>query len=140
MSKILVMGLPGSGKTTFSNKLFDVLNDSNIMVALYNADHMREYYDDWDFSDGGRARQLIRMVYHSELCKRNDIISICDFVCPKKLYRDCFEPDILVWMDTIKEGRYEDTNRIFEAPEKYTYRLENYSYDNVIEDIKRRVG
>jgi|688.fasta_scaffold00037_19 adenylylsulfate kinase len=136
--KILVTGLPGSGKTTFANKLFDVLNDKNELVALYNGDEMREFYDDWDFSDIGRFRQLCRMTQNAEICCKNDIIAICDFVCPRNLYRSFFQPDITIWMDTIKEGRYEDTNKIFEEPDKYEIRITKFDQDD-IENVLRLI-
>jgi adenylylsulfate kinase len=142
--KILVTGLPGSGKTTFSNKLFEAIQEKEILVALYNGDHMREYYDDWDFSDIGRFRQLCRMTQNSEMCCKNGIIAICDFICPLNLYRNFLQPQITVWMDTIKESKYEDTNKLFEKPDKYDIHITDFEQneiDNVLRliDVKRYI-
>ena len=54
--KILVMGLPGAGKTHLAERLQKVLN-----CAWYNADKVREMANDWDFSPEGRVRQANRM-------------------------------------------------------------------------------
>lgn len=124
--KILIIGLPGSGKTTFSKKLYEELEKRNILVARYNGDEVREYYKDWDFSSAGRLRQLDRMVENAELCERNGIVSICDFICPYELFRDYFDANITIWMDTIKESKYEDTNKVFEEPSKYDYRITSF--------------
>jgi len=121
MQKILVMGLPGAGKTTMARALMKQLKHHNKSVKWFNADRVREDFNDWDFSDNGRLRQSARMYYLAKQSKENYVI--CDFVCPTKLMYALFEPQITVWMDTIKEGRYEDTNKIFTPPSKYNFKI-----------------
>ena len=119
--KILVMGLPGSGKTYLTERLVPLLN-----AAWYNADKLREMANDWDFSDAGRTRQSMRMRTFADFEKSNGRYVVCDFVCPTKETRANFAADIVIWMDTIKEGRFEDTNKIFVPPEpgQYDYRID----------------
>jgi adenylylsulfate kinase len=119
--KILVMGLPGSGKTTFSQELVKRLTS----VSWFNADSVRKQFNDWDFSPAGRLRQAQRMC---KLAKdSNTDFAICDFVCPIEELRDIMNADIVVWMDTIKEGRFEDTNRLFVPPKNYDYRVTDWT-------------
>ena len=107
--KILIFGLPGSGKTTLSNKLAQKLGCQHL-----NADCIREQFNDWDFSDEGRERQLYRMLELSNNISGQYVI--LDFVCPKLSFRKKLSPDIVVYLDTISNSRYEDTNKIFESP------------------------
>ena len=113
MSKIiLIYGLPGSGKTTLANKIFQKLENSEV----YNGDSIRKKFNDWDFSELGRERQAKRMKELSLTSKKQWLI--LDFVCPKEKFRKLINPEILIYMDTIKISRFEDTNNIFEAPGK----------------------
>lgn len=116
--KILIMGLPGSGKTTLAKTLHNLLLFNRYDSCWINADKIREQFNDWDFSPQGRERQAYRMLSLADLKGQYDDIIICDFVCPLKKYRDIFDPDILVYMNTIDKSKYEDTNSIFEAPIK----------------------
>ena len=115
---ILIMGLPGSGKSTLAAALTANLFFNK--VVWLNADAVRERFDDWDFSPEGRLRQARRMrkLADEELVKDRNYV-IIDMVAPLTEMRDLIAPDILVWMDTISEGRYQDTNRMFEPPEYY---------------------
>ena len=109
--KVLVFGLPGSGKSTLSEPLAE-----QVEGVWINADAVREKYNDWDFSDEGRMRQAARMRHLADGVSMAGKIAIADFVCPFQKARDEFEPDYVIWMDTIKEGRFEDTNKVFEKP------------------------
>ena len=123
--KVLIMGLPGSGKTYLAERLQPLIN-----AAWYNADKVREMANDWDFSPDGRIRQSMRMKNLADFEKENNRIVICDFVCPTKETRDNFNPDIVVWMDTIKEGRYEDTNKMFEEPDNVNFHITEMNDEN----------
>ncbi len=111
--KILVMGLPGSGKTFFSKRLA-----KEIDAIWINADDVRKKANDWDFSVEGRIRQANRMKKLSEDAIKNGNHAVADFVCPTGKTRKDFKPDFLIWMNTIEKGRFEDTNKIFEPPKK----------------------
>lgn len=122
--KILVMGLPGSGKTTFSQELVKKLMLTHT-VKWFNADAVREQYNDWDFSPEGRKRQVERM---GDLAKKAEVdFAICDFVCPTQDLRDAFDADIVIWMDTITAGRFEDTNKVFQKPIDVDYHVTDWS-------------
>jgi len=134
--KILVMGLPGSGKTYLTERLVPL-----IQAAWYNADKVREMANDWDFSDQGRSRQSNRMKTFADFEKSNGRMVICDFVCPTKETRANFDADITIWMDTIDEGRFEDTNKIFQKPESVTYHIKEWNeknHINIAHDIKEK--
>ena len=131
------MGLPGSGKTFLTERLVPLLN-----AAWYNADKLREMSNDWDFSNEGRLRQSKRMRTFADFEKSNQRFVVCDFVCPTKETRDNFDPDILIWMDTIKEGRFEDTNRLFENPDKVDFHItewNDHNHSDIAEEILKNV-
>ena len=112
------MGLPGSGKTYLAKRMQPILK-----AAWYNADIVREMSNDWDFSPDGRIRQSLRMKNLADFEKKQGRIVICDFVCPTRETKKNFNPDITIWMNTIKSGRYEDTNKMFEIPTEVDYEI-----------------
>jgi adenylylsulfate kinase len=117
-TRILIMGLPGSGKSTLAAMLASGFFPD---VLWLNADAVREEYNDWDFSHEGRIRQSLRMRELADACKKDYIV--CDFVAPLIEMRDNLDAHWTIWMDTIKEGRFEDTNRAFVPPTKYDFRV-----------------
>ena len=116
--KILIMGLPGSGKTTLAQMMAPRLN-----AVLLNADEVRKEANDWDFSKDGRTRQSLRMRSLAETAIGDNRTVVADFICPTEKTREHFGADYTVWMDTIKEGRFDDTNKMFEQPTDYNTRV-----------------
>ena len=121
MIKILIMGLPGAGKTTLAERIIERLTLANRTTTWLNADKIREQYNDWDFSNDGRIRQSKRMAELATKCDTDYVI--CDFVAPLAEMRSNFDPDYTIWVDTIKEGRFADTNKVFDPPTKYDFRV-----------------
>ena len=108
------MGLPGSGKTTLANELGPMLKAKRL-----NADEVRKEANDWDFSEEGRKRQAKRMADFAIKLKDEGNFVVADFICPTPEARALFPADFIIWVDTIKEGRFEDTNQMFVKPEKF---------------------
>ena len=127
--KILIFGLPGSGKTTLAKPFAELVNG-----VWLNADKVRHMYDDWDFTLKGRMRQAQRMRHLADGVVMAGKIAVADFVCPTEEARTVFAPDYTVWMDTIQEGRYEDTNALFEKPAKVDYHVSKW-FDNTPEAL-----
>jgi len=116
--RILIMGLPGSGKSFLARRVVKFLR-----AEWLNADKIRRKYNDWDFSKDGIIRQVTRMKHLSDKSRKRIIVA--DFICPLPEQRKIFKPHCLIWMDTIKKSRYPRINRIFKKPKNYDLRIKD---------------
>ena len=112
------MSLPGAGKTTLANELAKLIESKRL-----NADEIRRAANDWDFSEEGRKRQSKRMSDAALKLKNEGNNVIADFICPTPEARKIFPADYIIWVDTIKEGRFEDTNQMFVKPENFDFHV-----------------
>jgi len=135
MKIILIMGLPGAGKTTLANELAKLIKSKRL-----NADEIRSVANDWDFSKEGRTRQSKRMAEVALKLKNEGNNVIADFICPTLEARKLFPADYIVWVDTIQKGRFEDTNQMFVKPEKFDFHVTtqdaNLWAPKIAEDLK----
>ena len=119
------MGLPGSGKTTLAEKLVPKLN-----ASWFNADAVRQdIYGELGFSEKDRLEHAKRMGKLCDWANLGGGYSIADFVCPTQETREAFNADFTIWVDRIQEGRYEDTNKMFEKPTDVDYHVANWFED-----------
>ena len=135
MKIILIMGLPGAGKTTLANELAKLIESKRL-----NADEIRRAANDWDFSEEGRTRQSKRMSEVAIKLKNGGNNVIADFICPTPEARKLFPADYIVWVDTIQKGRFDDTNQMFVKPEKFDFHVTtqdaNLWAPKIAEDLK----
>ncbi len=135
MKIILIMGLPGAGKTTLASHLVPLLK-----AKWLNADEVRKEANDWDFSAEGRVRQAKRMWIKAKEYKSHGHSVVADFVCPTPEARSLFPADYIIWVDTIKEGKFDDTNKIFVKPSKYNFHVPTQDAKNwslkIYEELK----
>ena len=118
---IQIIGLPGSGKTELAKALKERINAIHL-----NADEVRATVNsDLGFSPEDRIEQARRMGDMARLISKQGVAPvIVDFVCPTDLTRAAFgKPDILVWVDRIESGRFEDTNKMWEDPDYCDIRI-----------------
>jgi adenylylsulfate kinase len=134
MKIILIMGLPGSGKTTLANELGPMLNAKRL-----NADEVRKEANDWDFSEQGRKRQAKRMSEFALKLKNEGNFVVADFICPTPAARKLFPADFIIWVDTIKEGRFDDTNKMFVKPDKYDFHVTTQDAKNWASKIYKEI-
>ena len=136
MKIISITGLPGSGKTTLANELAPLLNAKRL-----NADEVRREASDWDFSEEGRKRQAKRMADFALKLRKDNNYVVADFICPTPEARSLFPSDYVIWVDTIKEGRFDDTNKMFVKPDKYNFHVTTQDAKNwapkIYKDIKK---
>ena len=116
------MGLPGSGKTTLASKLVPL-----IKAKWLNNDKVRKEANDWDFSEEARKRQAKRMADFAERYKQDGHHVVADFICPTPEARKLFNPDYIVWVNTINKGKYDDTNKMFVKPKKFDFQVTTYN-------------
>ncbi len=129
------MGLPGSGKTTLASELVPLLK-----AKWLNADEVRKEANDWDFSPEGRTRQAKRMWTKAQEYKNQGNHVVADFVCPTPAARALFPADYIIWVDTIKEGRFDDTNKMFVKPEKYDFHVTTQDAKNWAPKIFKEIN
>jgi len=134
MKIILIMGLPGAGKTTLADELAPKINAKRL-----NADEVRKAANDWDFSEEGRTRQSKRMADFALKLKSEGNYVVADFVCPTPEARSLFPADFVIWVDTIKEGRFDDTNKMFVKPAKYDFHVTTQDAKSWAEKIKKEI-
>ena len=134
MKIILIMGLPGSGKTTLASELVPLLK-----AKWLNADEVRKEANDWDFSAEGRTRQAKRMWAKAKEFSDQGNHVVADFVCQTPAARALFPADFIIWVDTIKEGRFDDTNKMFVIPEKYNYHVTTQDAKNWAPKILKEI-
>jgi hypothetical protein len=156
--RILIMGLPGSGKTYFAERLKKYLEQNSSLSSMpkwrmdemermpatykskvdwFNADDVRRKFNDWDFSKEGRIRQSLRMLDFAIKCTGDFVI--CDFVAPLPEMRNNFKADWTIWMDTIDAGRYEDTNKAFTPPDVYDFRITEMNAEKWVEFVGEHI-
>jgi hypothetical protein len=117
--KILLMGLPGAGKTTLAGALAPLLN-----AVVFNADAVRANLSrDLGFSHDDRVEHARRMGWMCDRVVEAGGTVIVDFICPTPETRAAFGEAFTIWVDRIASGRFEDTNRMFIPPERFDLRV-----------------
>ena len=117
--RILVMGLPDTGKTYLASRLAKLLGYKHL-----EADTIRKQFNDWDFSEEGRLRQAKRMRELADSANAEGVGVVADFVCPTEETRMLYDPQVVIWLNTHQHSKYEDTNKAFVSPSNYDFKID----------------
>jgi adenylylsulfate kinase len=135
---IQIIGLPGSGKTALATALADRIN-----AIHFNADVVRaDLNSDLGFTAEDRVEQARRMGALARLTSNQGYITVVDFVCPTEQTRAAFgKTDILIWVNRIEAGRFENTNKMWENPTNADLViLDGISVEQEVDDVIRKFG
>jgi len=135
---IQIMGQAGSGKTTLAVELADRINGIHI-----NADKVRaDLNKDLGFSLESRIENARRLGALSRILDEQGQIVVVDFICPTQETRDAFgKPDYMIWVNRIKEGRFEDTNKMWENPTNADLViLDGITVEQEVDDVIKAFG
>lgn len=140
--KILVCGLPGSGKTHMAMRIAGYLK-----CAHFNADKVRALAEDWRFDKKARVRQANRMKHMADFEHSREggfkTVTVTDFVCPTETTRILFQPGLTIWMNTLdargEESPYADTNSMWEDPLNAEIIIESFMTDTEILNLTKRI-
>ena len=120
--KILIMGLPGAGKTTLAKVLVPRLN-----AVHFNADEVRRNINkDLGFTEPDRVEQAWRMGWLCDQVVKAGVIVVAEFICPTEECRKAFNAGgnaFIVWVDRIQSCSFEDTNILFSPPTDFGVRV-----------------
>lgn len=132
--KILILGLPGAGKTTLARPLA-----ARLGAVWFNADEVRANVNkDLGFSEADRIEQAARMGWLCDRVVEAGHCAIADFVCPTEATRAAFQKSgaaFVIWVDRIQSGRFADTNRLFQPPVAFDLRTEAFGSPDYWADL-----
>lgn len=130
---ILIIGLPGAGKTVLATLLAEKTNSIHINADVVRAD----LSSDLGFSIEDRIEQARRIGAVARLLSSQGRDVVIDFVCPTKATRESFGiADKIIWVDRLDESRYQDTNAMWEDPINYDLRIKpNLTLDQEVDFV-----
>jgi hypothetical protein len=131
--RILVMGLPGSSRSSIVHKLANVIAEEASILDSYG---LRQQFKDIDFTEDGQMRHCYRILDLARAATTP--VTVINMTCPLPKMREILNPDIIVWASDGNECPYSELNEMFVPPMKHDIECKDSS-DSTISDIIKRI-